>query len=279
MTLIGCSSTEKDKKIASLENEITTLKTENEGCAARISDLEEQNQQSDTNIANVQNEYNELLSKFKKISKELEETNVAFEDYKLKHQDNYETFWFDDMETEALRFIREEYYSQVKKSSNPIVPDLSEMTLSNLHLGMSLDETEKVLGSDYEDSGFYDEETNQFILKRTYVDGIDLFFNPVNLNRICVTGEKYSTNLGIKVGMPMINAVSVYDNEYNRLKAHSSYGDGEVNRWIGTYLNDDESEVVEFRYGNCVYEDEELTESMLIQEIIIANYFPKYFYW
>ncbi len=55
------------------------------------------------------------------------------------------------------------------------IEELSEMSVSDLRLGMTLDETQKILGEDYQDGGYYDEEINQFILTRTYEDGIQLF--------------------------------------------------------------------------------------------------------
>lgn len=152
------------------------------------------------------------------------------------------------------------------------------MSVSDLRLGMTLDETQKILGEDYQDGGYYDEEINQFILTRTYEDGIQLFFNPIRLNRIYVTGEKYITELGVNVGMPITEAVGLYDSKFNRLKSHKSLGEGEVDSWIGTYVNDEENEVIEFRYGDCKYLDSELTESMIIEVIIMAKYHPYYFY-
>jgi len=277
--LVGCSNSERAKQLTLLENEVDTYKSENIELVNQIKDLEDQSRLMRDKTSSDQKEHDVLIMKFETTLRELDEKDEIIEELEMRLRGNFEKLWFDDMEAEAVRFIGEEYYNLAIKTVSFNEQELSEMSISNIHLGMTLDETERFLGPDYEVGGYYDEEINRFILTRTYNDGIKLFFDPLHLKRVYVTGEKYITDFNVNTGMTMMEAVKLYDNKYKRLKKYTNFGEGEVDRWIGTYLNEDESEVLEFRYDDYIYKDSELTDSIIIKEIILADYHPQYFFW
>lgn len=104
--LSGCANKEYFDQISILENDIDTYKTEINKLKSEYEALKES---IEADASKWADNYNKLLSEHESTVEKLAERDKIIENLKLDQQSNYEVFWFDYMESEALRFIREEY--------------------------------------------------------------------------------------------------------------------------------------------------------------------------
>lgn len=255
LLITGCQT----KDSITLNEKVNEINNNMEFNEEKTEELKELNKLVDElreDIIELQNNISILQTKNDEVNTELEEYKTISGKYNKMYEELEYYFYCD------------EYF--VTHNGYRIIDD--NININGLFIGMTADETETILGNNYEDTLGYSNYNESFYRNRGYEDGTSLSFSPSTLTYACFKDEKYITDEGIKVGMSALKAVEICEEKYEKVERVHGVIDENNKICIGQYYLSDRQLIFRLEFDEYIETYEMLTEDRIVKSITVTQF-------